>query len=137
MARTQPDAPRSLWLTGLLPQFQRFRYDTQPRDDVALLPDEDEATLQLHRVEDGERRNDRLYVPVHASQCHPVPPMLLQSTSVSAWPPVDLLEELAALAQARGLPLQQCAERYATASLPRNAQGWRFHPILGFTVKKS
>ncbi len=133
----QPDAPRALWLTGLLPQFQRFRYDTQPRDDVALLPDEDEATLQLHRVEDGARRNDRLYVPVHESQCHPVPPTLLQSTSVSAWPPVDLMEELAALAQARGLPLQRCAERYATASLPRNAQGWRFHPTLGFTVTKS
>jgi hypothetical protein len=37
-----------LWLTGLLPQFQRFRYDPLPREEVALLPlDDDEA--ELHR----------------------------------------------------------------------------------------
>lgn len=133
----RPEAPRSLWLTGLLPQFQRFRYEPQPRDDVALLPDEEETGLQLHRVEDdGGRRHGKLYVPVHESQCHPVPQALLKSASVSAWPQVDLMEELATLAQARDLPLEKCAERYATASLPRSAQGWHFHPMLGFTVKK-
>ena len=101
--------PGQLWLTGLLPQCQRFRYDPQPRDDVALLPDEEEDTLWLHRVQDGERRYEKLYVPIHQSLCHPVPAAQLASPSVSPWPKVVLMEELAALAQARGLSLEQCA----------------------------
>lgn len=133
----QPDAPRSLWLTGLLPQFQRFRYDPQQRDDVALLPDEEEETLQLHRVQDGERRYEKVYVPIHQSLCHPVPAAQLASPSVSPWPQVGLMEELAALAQARGLSLEQCAQRYATASLPACAQGWCWHQQLGFNKKEA
>ncbi|UOB05255.1 type I-F CRISPR-associated helicase Cas3f [[Acidovorax] ebreus] len=127
--------PGHLWLTGLLPQFQRFRYDPQPRDDVALLPDEEEETLQLHRVQDGERRYDKLYVPIHQSLCHPVPAAQLVSPSVSPWPQLGLMEELAALAQARGLSLEQCAERYATASLPESQAGWRWDERLGFNKK--
>ncbi|ARV18545.1 CRISPR-associated nuclease/helicase Cas3 subtype I-F/YPEST [Curvibacter sp. AEP1-3] len=127
--------PGHLWLTGLLPQFQRFRYDAQPRDDVALLPDENEETLLLHRVQDGERRYEKLYVPIHQSLCHPVPAAQLASPSVSPWPQVDLMEELAALAQARGLSLEQCAERYATASLPESQTGWRWDERLGFSKK--
>ncbi len=133
----QPDTPRSLWLTGLLPQVQRFRYDPQPRDDVALLPDEEEETLQLHRVQDGERRYDKLYVPIHQSLCHPVPAAQLASPSVSPWPQVDLMEELAALAEARGLSLAHCAERYATASLPECKDGWWWHEQLGFNKKEA
>ncbi len=128
--------PRSLWLTGLLPQFQRFRYDPQPRDDVALLPDEEEETLQLHRVQDGERRHDKIYVAIHQSLCQPVPAAQLASPSVSPWPQVGLMEELAALAQAQGLSLEQCAKRYAIASLPHNDNGWWFHEALGFAVKR-
>ena len=131
----QPDAPRSLWLTGLLPQFQRFRQDDQKRVDVALLPDEEEETLQLHRVQDGERRYEKLYVPIHHSLCHPVPAAQLASPSVSPWPQVGLMEELAALAQARGLSLEQCAERYVTASLPESQAGWRWDERLGFSKK--
>ncbi|MFP5474658.1 MAG: type I-F CRISPR-associated helicase Cas3f [Gammaproteobacteria bacterium] len=128
--------PGQLWLTGVLPQCQRFRYDPQRRDDVVLLPDEEEETLRLHRVQDGDRRGDTLYVPVHESLCHPVPSGRLASASVSPWPRVDLMEELAALAQAQGLSLQQCAKRYATASLPRSRDGWLFHEALGFAVKR-
>ena len=46
------------------------------------------------------------------------------------------MDELTALAQAQGLSLQQCAERYAIASLPRSQNGWLFHETLGFTTKK-
>ena len=133
----QPDTPRPLWLTGLLPQFQRFRQDDQKRDDVALLPDEEEETLLLHRVQDGERRYEKLYVPIHQSLCHPVPAAQLASPSVSPWPQVGLMEELAALAQAQGLSLEQCAQRYATASLPACAQGWCWHQQLGFNKKEA
>ncbi|ODS62698.1 MAG: type I-F CRISPR-associated helicase Cas3 [Acidovorax sp. SCN 65-108] len=129
--------PGHLWLTGLLPQFQRFRYDAQPRDDVALLPDEEEETLLLHRVQDGERRYEKLYVPIYQSLCHPVLAAQLASPSVSPWPQLGLMEELAALAQARGLSLEQCAERYATASLPESQAGWRWHEQLGFNKKEA
>lgn len=131
----RPEAPRSLWLTGLLPQFQRFRHDPQQRDDVALLPDEEEETLRMHRVQDGERRYEKLYVPIHQSLCHPVPDAQLASPSVSPWPQVDLMEELAALAQVQGLSLAKCAERYATASLPESQAGWWWDERLGFTKK--
>ena len=132
----QTDMPRSLWLTGLLPQVQRFRFDPQRREDVALLPDEEEETLRLHRVQDGERRYDKLYVPIHQSLCHPVPAERLTSPSVSPWPQVDLMEELTALAQARGLSLEQCAQRYATASLPECRAGWLWNEQLGFNRKE-
>ena len=127
--------PDHLWLTGLLPQYQRFRFDPQRREDVALLPDEEEETLRLHRVQDGERRYDKLYVPIHQSLCHPVPAAQLTSPSVSPWPQVNLMEELTALAQARGLSLEQCAQRYATASLPETHMGWWWDERLGFTKK--
>lgn len=132
----QPGTPRSLWLTGLLPQFQRFRRDDQKRDDVALLPDEEEETLRLHRVQDGERRYDKLYVPIHQSLCHTVPAAQLASPSVSPWPQVSLMDELAALAQAQGLSLERCAERYATTSLRQCQSGWWWHEQLGFNQKE-
>ncbi len=127
--------PDHLWLTGLLPQYQRFRYDPLPREDIALLPDEDEETLRLHRVEDGTRRGDKLYVSVHESLCHAMPEAGLKSPSISPWPSVSLMDELLTLAQAQGLSLQQCAQRYAIASLPAHRDGWLFHESLGFTVK--
>jgi CRISPR-associated endonuclease/helicase Cas3 len=123
-----------LWLTGLLPQFQRFRHDPQPRVDVALLPDEDEEHLLLHRVDDGARRGEKLYVPVEESLLERLP--LPAGAGVSPWVQADLLAELVALAQDKGLPLPACAAQYATASLPDGKQGWRFHEALGFTARK-
>ncbi|MBA4261589.1 MAG: type I-F CRISPR-associated helicase Cas3 [Comamonadaceae bacterium] len=127
--------PSHLWLTGLLPQFQRFRYDNTPRDDVAMLPDEDGEALLLHRVKEGQRRGDQEFVCL-PNLCNAVPESRLGSPSVSAWPRVNLLDELSALAETQGQSLQGCARRYATASLPHNDNGWWFHEALGFTVKK-
>ncbi|MEQ6437246.1 type I-F CRISPR-associated helicase Cas3f [Comamonas sp. w2-DMI] len=127
-----------LWLTGVLPQYQRFREDPQRRVDVVLLPDEDEETLLLHRVVDGERRGKQLYVCIDETMRAPVADTALRpgpQHSVQPWIQVDLLEELRTLAQEMGLSLQDCAKRYATASLPDEGQGWRFHEALGFTKR--
>lgn len=124
-----------LWLTGLLPQYQRFRHDPLQRDDVALLPDEDEERLLLHRVEHGPERSDKLYVCKEEELCTHVAPQALSSSSVSPWPHVNLLDELKKLAQMQGLTLQGCAKRYATVSLPHHSEGWWFHELLGFTTK--
>ena len=123
-----------LWLTGLLPQFQRFRHDPLPRVDVAFLPDDEEERLLLHRVADGERRGDKLYVPVEESLLHRLPLAPDAKAGVTPWAQADLLEQLAALAQDKGLSLSACAARYATASLPDRQQGGRFHEWLGFTA---
>ena len=128
--------PDHLWLTGLLPQYQRFRYDKLPREDLVLLPDEDENALRLHRVDDGAQRGKQLYVPVHDSLCHEIPQGLLESPSVSPWPSVSLMGELIALAEAQDLSLWQCAKRYATVSLPASREGWQWSERLGFTKKK-
>ncbi|QRI90037.1 type I-F CRISPR-associated helicase Cas3 [Delftia lacustris] len=124
-------SPACFWLTGLLPQFQRFRYDPLPRVDVVFLPDEEEEGLQLHRVVDSQRRGDKLYVLVQDSLLHrePLDP---RKGSVTAWGQADLMHELLALAQGKGLALDACASKYATASLPDKAQGWRWHGALGF-----
>lgn len=131
----RPEAPRALWLTGLLPQFQRFRFDPQRRDDVALLPDDDEESLWLHRVEDGKGRHDKAYIPVHQTLCHSAPLPQMDTATVSPWPHLDLMQELSALAEAQGLSLARCAERYATASLPACRDGWLWDERLGFTKK--
>ena len=124
-------SPACFWLTGLLPQFQRFRYDPLPRVDVVFLPDEEEEGLQLHRVVDGQRRGDKLHVLVQDSLLHrePLDP---RKGSVTAWGQADLMQELLALAEGKGLALDACAGKYATASLPDKAQGWRWHGVLGF-----
>jgi CRISPR-associated endonuclease/helicase Cas3 len=131
----RPEAPRALWLTGLLPQFQRFRYDPQRRDDVALLPDDHEESLWLHRVEDGKGRHDKAYIPVHQTLCHSIPLAQRVAATVSPWPQLDLMQELTTLALAQGLSLARCAERYATASLPACRDGWLWDERLGFTKR--
>ena len=131
-------SPQSLWLTGVLPQYQRFRDDPMPRVDVVLLPDDDEEKLLLHRVVDGDKCGEQLYVCIDESMCHTVPEaMQLHSPqrSVQPWGQVDLLEALRQLAEAQGLSLQDCAKRYATASLPESQQGWWWHAALGLAKK--
>lgn len=132
------DQLQCLWLTGVLPQYQRFRDDPQPRVDVVLLPDEDESELKLHRVIDGERRGEQLYVCIDETMRAAIPDAVLrpsQEHGVQPWIQADLLAELRTLAQELGLSLQDCAKRYATASLPDEQQGWRFHEALGFTKR--
>lgn len=126
---THPARP---WLTGLLPQFQRFRYDPLPRVEVVFLPDDEEESLRLHRVVDGPRRGDTLYVPVQDSLLSLQPLHVTGEASVAPWGQVDLMQELVALAEAKGMSLGACAARYAVASLPDKAQGWRWHDVLGF-----
>lgn len=127
--------PGRLWLTGLMPQCQRFRDDPQPRVDVALLPNEDEDALLLHRVQDKAERGQKLFVPVHETECHPVPDSLLASDHVSPWPAVSLMDELVELAQSRDQSIDECGKRFATASLPVSRNGWRWHQRVGFNKK--
>ena len=127
-----------LWLTGVLPQFQRFRYDPLPRVDVAMLPDEDEERLVLHRVAEGERKWEKLYVKVEESLLCRIPEEALAANTarfIQPWISTQLIDELATLAADHDMTLQRCAERFATASLPQTKEGWRWHEALGFSKK--
>ena len=120
-----------MWLTGVLPQTQRFRDDPMSRVEVVLLPDEDEEILCLHRVAEGDRRGETLYVPI-ASQCSILPDSAVNGTGIAPWGQENLLILLTELAEQRGESLRECAESFTTTSLPRSERGWRFHPVLGF-----
>ena len=121
----------NLWLTGVLPQFQRFRYDPQPRVDVAFLPDEDAENLILHRVDDAAGPREKLYVPIQLS-ISPVSDDEVRGERITPWMQLDLLTTLQQWAEHQDQSLRRSAKKVATASLPQSAQGWRFHPWLGF-----
>ncbi len=126
-------APGSVWLTGVLPQFQRFRYDPLPRVDVAYLPDDDAEALTLHRVDDGAGPHEKLFVPIQ-SLVTPVPESAVSGERITPWMQLDLLQALQQWAERHDQSLRRSAEKIATASLPKqqSAQGWRFHAWLGF-----
>jgi CRISPR-associated endonuclease/helicase Cas3 len=129
-ASTHWNGPQ-LWLTGVLPQTQRFRDDPMPREEVVLLPDDDEEALHLHGVTEGDRRGESLYVPI-TTKCLTLPDSAVNGPGIAPWGSDDLLALLTDLAEARDESLRDCAESFTTASLPRSERGWRFHPVLGF-----
>ena len=53
---------------------------------------------------------------------------------ITPWMQLDLLVALHQWAQQQDQSLRRSAEKVATVSLPKPklAQGWRFHPWLGF-----
>ena len=124
-------ASGSIWLTGLLPQFQRFRYDTRPSVDVAYLPDEDAEVLTLHRVDDCAGSREKLFVPIQGL-VNAVPTSDVRGERITPWMQLDLMQALQQWAAHHEQPLRRSAEKVATASLPKSVQGWWFHEVLGF-----
>lgn len=142
----QPSTPSALnassfWqrehatLTGFLQQMQPFRDDTRPDIDVVFLPDEDDERALLHRVADGPRKWEKLYVPVDSSLNHPVPDRAVRGAGITPWGEIDLMASLLQQAQEMDMPPKDFSVRYAGASLPDSQQGWRWHPVLGFSGK--
>lgn len=120
-------------LTGVLPQQQPFREDTQRKVTLAFLPDEDEEQLVLHRVEASKtRRGQDLYITIERSQRHDV--QLRPGERIAPWGEFDLMALLEQQAAHLELPLHICARRLATLEVADNEQGWRYHPWLGFTI---
>ena len=130
-ASTHWNAPQA-WLSGVLPQTQRFRDDPVPRVDVALLPDDDEEVLRLHRVVESERRGQPLYSLIE-EDCTRLPDSAVIGSGIAPWGRNNPLALLVDLADQRGETLRECAQSFATVSLPRSERGWRFHPALGFS----
>lgn len=122
----------NVWLTGILPQQQPFRYDPIPDVDLVLLPNDDEDDDVLHEIAPGKRKWETLYVPVDGKR-HRLSDDVLCGARMSPWGEASYLPALQRLAEDKGMSLRRCAERFGTVTLPDAAQGWRFHPLLGFT----
>lgn len=137
-----PLAAHSCWqqpqamLSAVLQQQDPFRHDTQKRDELLLLPTEDQDDFALTRLDDGPKKYQKLYVTVEANQNKRVADSQLSGMGISPWADTDYMEALAALAEELGMELDDCARRFGSVSLPENAQGWHFHSALGFSKAK-
>jgi CRISPR-associated endonuclease/helicase Cas3 len=132
-------APADALFTAVLPQQQPFRFDPVQRVDLELRPntEEDDYTLIQLMAKKGTRRGETVFVEIEASQNKRVPDAMVQGERISAWGQTDYMESLTTLAAELDIPLDACARRFGTVSLPKNVNGWRFHPALGFTKAKN
>lgn len=117
-------------LTGALPQYQPFRADDGLRLTLCLLPD-DEGDWKLHEVV-TEGRHQVHHVLVDAELLVRLDDALVHGQGMAPWGDTDYGQALMQLADELDLSTSACAMRYGTVSLPISAQGWRFHPALGF-----
>lgn len=130
--------PADALLTAVLPQQQPFRLDTLKRVDLELRPNDDEDGYELVLLMDkpNGRRGEKLGVKVETSQNHRISNTAVEGCGISAWGQIDYWEALTELATELNMSLTDCSRRFGTVTLPENANGWRFHPALGFTKYK-
>lgn len=121
------------WLTGVLVQYQPFRKQTYGEVNLVLLPTEDEDDYRLHRIAEGEHRWETLYVEIEEGRMNRITGSAFSGTGISLWGDADLMNAMQQQAKAMDLPLDRFARKFATVSLRKEAQGWRFHPMLGFS----
>lgn len=127
---------RDVLLTALLPQHQPFRDDHPHQVDLCLRPsDDDPDRIELTEVLDAKTGRLR-YLPIQ-SRHERWPDSAVHGPGITPWADLSYAEALQALAQAMNLPLQRCAERFGTLSLPeKSEQGWQSHPVLGFVLRR-
>ncbi|MGO2007187.1 type I-F CRISPR-associated helicase Cas3f [Vreelandella alkaliphila] len=125
-----------LHLTGVMIQRQPFRQQTQNEIALALLPDESGETWTLHRVEDGTKRGEKLYVPVEESLLKRIDLEKEQGERIQPWGASDYLMTLADLAESLDISLERAARTFGTVTVAENTQGWCYHSVLGFSKRK-
>ena len=149
-ARPQPAAPQpklnaSTWwqqppqdalLTAVLQQQRPFRKEPFPPDvTLVLLPDDDGEKELLHRVMEGDRRGQDVYEERNAS-CERLPDDVVRGTRIEPWGVTNFIAALNELATELDLSPRKCAERFGTVTVRPNANGWRYHPALGFAQRR-
>lgn len=130
--------PADALLTAVLPQQQPFRLDTLKRVDLELRPNDYEDDYELVMLMDktNGRRGEKLGVLVETAQHQRISDLAVQGDGISVWGQTNYWDALNALATELAMQLPDCARRFGTVTLPENANGWRFHPALGFSKQK-
>ncbi|AGX88274.1 type I-F CRISPR-associated helicase Cas3f [Candidatus Symbiobacter mobilis] len=125
-------------LTAALPQQQPFRQDTIPRVDLVLMPNDegDDYALQMLLAKTGGHPGEYHILYLDRSLNKRIPDEQVQGPRIAPWGQTDYMAALTELAADMDMTLADCARRFGTVTLPQNAQGWRFHPVLGFTKQR-
>ncbi|AGA34093.1 CRISPR-associated helicase Cas3 family [Thioalkalivibrio nitratireducens DSM 14787] len=126
-------------LTGTLQKVQRFRDQTgQNEVDLVLMPDEAEEDWVLQKIhrEPGSR-GQSVYIDVEKSlmQRHNLEAVIGPRTG--AWITRPYMDALAHLAEQLDMPLEHCARRFGTVSVPDRDNGWSYHDALGFFLSRN
>jgi CRISPR-associated endonuclease/helicase Cas3 len=138
LARIHAESAALFWthpfahLCAVAQQQQPFRKQSIKEVELLLLPNGEEDDYRLIRLSDkpgefeadADGLNQRL-----GDDC-------VRGERISPWGAASYLDELAALAADLEQPLDECARRFGKISLPKNDQGWRSHPVLGFTIAR-
>jgi CRISPR-associated endonuclease/helicase Cas3 len=127
----------SAMLSALLPEYQPFRKNNYPHEEIVLLPDANNECIKYSKLVEAHSYHYKKCELSINSQIHRLSDNLLQSTRVTSWGKESYLFALKTLSEEMGISLEQCAYRYGVASLPKSVYGWFFHPVLGFITKKN
>lgn len=127
--------PADALLTAVLQRQTPFRLDNIERVDLLLLPTETGDRYDLVQLIDkpNGRRGETILITVDKSQNDRIPDDAVVGAGITPWGETDYLQALIELADELEMPLAECARRFGTLTMPKNANGWRFHPALGFT----
>ena len=121
-----------LHLTGVLIQRDPFRQQLEPEITLALLPDEGGESWTLHRVDDGPRRGEKLYVPVEENLLVRVDLLKELGERIQPWGASDYLTALVDLADDLDITLDRAARTFGTVTASARNMRWGYHPVLGF-----
>jgi CRISPR-associated endonuclease/helicase Cas3 len=108
------------FLIGQLQYSQRFR-DGSRDDTYALVPEEDDSSLQFYRCDNW----------VRVSNLYREAPLDI-GDRIQTWGPFDYVEELDRLALQLNMDVISCGRRYGTVALRESLHGWSYNPRLGF-----
>ncbi|WP_280570989.1 hypothetical protein, partial [Chromohalobacter sp. 296-RDG] len=97
--------------------------------------DEGGETWTLHRVEDGAKRGETLYVEVEESLMARIDLAHERGERIQPWGADDYLTALADLAEELDISLDKAARTFGIVNAPESTHGWRYHSVLG-VVKK-
>lgn len=129
--------PADALLTAVLQQQSPFRLDVIPRVDLLLRPKEDEDDYELVLMMDKPGKYGQpIEVKVEQSRNHRIADAQVEGDGIAPWGQIDYMEALTLLAAELDMGLDKCARSFGTVTLADNEQGWRFHPVLGFTKAK-
>lgn len=121
-------------LSGAMQQSQVFRQDSSEYADLVLRPNDDEDGYLLYRVAQGQKKWEQLYVLVDGPLLQRIDDAAVNGPGIAPWGSSDFWQAMQTQAEAMDLSVQDFAKRFATASLRASAQGWRWHPALGFVA---